>query len=161
MNWQFTIDNGQLWELKVENINSEFIIHNWQWTIHNWQLWEFWIRNSTLRFCRIYNSAAALYTGVYNSHCRKATKTARITTFFQCWEFLRPYGSKRTKFERQIPIFSPQPNSEIRLNLNLLSCIKQTEVERQIRLNKRTGITLKASPISNRSIRRICGLRRH
>ena len=43
-----------------------------------------------LRFCRICNSAAALYTGVCNSHCRKATKTARITTFFQWWELQIP-----------------------------------------------------------------------
>ena len=71
------------------------------------------------------NSAAALYTGVCNSHCRKATKTARITTFFQWWElqipiFLHSRIANSTELEDVVSasIYSHRTNNEIPIQLS-------------------------------------------
>ncbi|MBP5219352.1 MAG: hypothetical protein J6034_01435, partial [Bacteroidaceae bacterium] len=62
-------------------------------------------------FCGICNSAASKTASLQLalSLCDKMlrVKVVRFALlFFQRWEFLRPFGSKRTKFERQIPNFA-------------------------------------------------------
>ncbi len=56
-------------------------------------------------FCRISEFGSIKKREFVTPIVAERQDVMRITTSFQRWEFLRPFGSKRTEFERQIPDF--------------------------------------------------------